>query len=141
MKKETGVSEADICKRLMDFGFHAPTQAFPVGGTILIEPTESESVVEIDRFCDAMIQIKKEADMIGSGKWDKKNNVIKNAPHTAEALINGVHGADYPSKQAAYPLPYVKERGKYWPTCRRVNDLYGDRNIEVCSYTSQTFHD
>ena len=78
--------------------------------------------------------------MVTSGEWDKVNNPLKNAPHTADSLINQVHGKDYPAQQAAYPLPFVKERGKYWPSCRRINDLYGDKNIEVDSYTTQTFY-
>lgn len=140
IKKDTGITEVDICKRLMDYGFHAPTQSFPVAGTVMVEPTESETVEELDRFCDSMINIKKEIELVQSGVWDKDNNPLKNAPHTADFLLSDKLPADYPKEIAAYPLPFVKLRGKYWPSCRRVDDLHGDKNLNVAGYHDQNFY-
>ncbi len=125
--KEKGIEVSDIAKRLMDFGFHAPTVSFPVAGTLMIEPTESESKEEMDRFIAAMIQIKKEIDAYEAGK----DSVLKNAPHTEEMLTNDTWSFSYSRKDAAYALPFVKEN-KYWPPTRRVDDAYGDRNL-ICS--------
>ncbi len=125
--KAKGIEVTDIAKRLMDFGFHAPTVSFPVAGTLMIEPTESESKEELDRFIDALVQIKKEIDAYVEGE----DSVLKNAPHTEEMLTKDTWIYSYSRQEAAYPLPFVKEN-KYWPPTRRVDDAYGDRNL-VCS--------
>lgn len=129
--KNAGIEVEDIAKRLMDYGFHAPTMSFPVAGTIMIEPTESEPLAELDRFCDAMISIKNEIDAIATGTADKVDNVLKNAPHTLDVCINTVWQHNYPREQAAFPLPFVKSN-KFWPTVGRVDNAYGDRNL-VCA--------
>ncbi|MFN7219430.1 MAG: aminomethyl-transferring glycine dehydrogenase, partial [Burkholderiales bacterium] len=131
LKETTGISNEDIAKRLIDFGFHAPTMSFPVAGTLMIEPTESESKFELDRFCDAMIQIRQEIRAIEEGKIDREDNMLKNAPHTAQMLLadNWVH--DYTPEAAAYPLASLKAN-KYWVPVGRVDNVYGDRNL-VCS--------
>ncbi|MGK7936051.1 MAG: aminomethyl-transferring glycine dehydrogenase [Xenococcaceae cyanobacterium] len=131
LKKRAGVEVDDIAKRLMDYGFHAPTVSWPVIGTMMIEPTESESKEELDRFCDAMISIYQEAEAIESGQIDPKNNPLKNAPHTAESLICGEWNHPYSREQAAYPAPWTKEH-KFWTTVGRIDNAYGDRNL-VCS--------
>lgn len=138
-KKSCGITESDVCKRLLDYGFHGPTVSWPVAGTIMVEPTESESKEELDRYCDAFIQIRKEIKLIEDGIWDKTNNVIKNSPHTSEFLLSDRVPEGYPVNYAAFPLPFVAERGKYWPPVRRVNDLYGDKNPNVCEWTTQEF--
>ena len=130
-KMASGVEVADIAKRLMDYGFHAPTVAFPVVNTLMVEPTESESKSELDRFCDAMISIRKEIQEILDGKADKVNNVIKNAPHTAKLIIADNYNKPYSREKAAFPLPYVKAN-KFWPSVAKVDNAYGDRNL-VCS--------
>nr|WP_315142160.1 aminomethyl-transferring glycine dehydrogenase [uncultured Flavobacterium sp.] len=126
--KQKGIEVTDIAKRLMDYGFHAPTVSFPVAGTLMIEPTESENLEELDRFCDAMISIRKE---IEASTLEDKNNVLKNAPHTLAMLTNDVWDFPYTREQAAFPLEYIAEN-KFWPTVRRADDAYGDRNL-VCS--------
>ena len=126
--KENGIEVVDIAKRLMDYGFHAPTVSFPVGGTMMIEPTESENRAELDRFCDAMIEIRKE---IAFAKKEEPNNVLKNAPHTLTMLTDDEWDFPYTRQEAAYPLAFVSEN-KFWPTVRRVDEAYGDRNL-VCS--------
>lgn len=123
--KEHGIEVGDIAKRLMDYGFHAPTVSFPVAGTLMIEPTESESKEEIDRFCDAMIAIKKEIDQTSK---DDHNNVLKNAPHTLEMLTSDEWKLPYSREKAAYPLDYIRDN-KFWPSVRRVDDAYGDRHL------------
>lgn len=130
IKAETGITEVDIAKRLMDYGFHAPTMSFPVAGTFMIEPTESESQAEIDRFADAMIAIKGEIDAVVRGELDAENNPLKNAPHTAE-VVTGDWERPYSRELAAYP---VKDLGahKFWPSVGRIDDVYGDRNL-ICS--------
>ena len=130
LKAASGITEVDIAKRLMDYGFHAPTMSFPVAGTFMIEPTESESKAEIDRFADAMISIKAEIDAVIRGELDAENNPLKNAPHTAE-VVTGDWNRPYSRHQAAYP---VKELGahKFWPSVGRIDDVYGDRNL-ICS--------
>ncbi len=130
-KMASGVEVADIAKRLMDYGFHAPTVAFPVVNTLMVEPTESESKDELDRFCEAMIQIRKEIQEIMDGKADKANNVIKNAPHTAKLIISDSYDKPYSREKAVYPLKWVKAN-KFWPSVARVDNAYGDRNL-VCS--------
>jgi len=126
--KEKGIEVTDIAKRLMDYGFHAPTVSFPVAGTLMIEPTESENLEELDRFCDAMISIRKEID---SAKIDNPNNVLKNAPHTLMMVTNDTWMFPYTREQAAFPLDYISDN-KFWPTVRRADEAYGDRNL-VCS--------
>ncbi len=126
--KENGIEVGDIAKRLMDYGFHAPTVSFPVAGTLMIEPTESEDLAELDRFCDALISIRKE---IEAATADDKNNVLKNAPHTLAMLTTDNWDFPYTREKAAYPLAYIAEN-KFWPSVRRVDDAYGDRNL-VCS--------
>ena len=126
IKKETGISEEDIAKRLIDYGFHAPTQSFPVPGTLMIEPTESESKVEIDRFCEAMISIKKEIDMIGK-EYTIEDNPLINSPHTAEEMIEDEWNHCYSKKTAFFPDNRIDE--KYWPPVKRIDNVYGDRNL------------
>ena len=126
--KEKGIEVTDIAKRLMDYGFHAPTVSFPVAGTLMIEPTESEDLAELDRFCDAMISIRKE---IEAATKEETNNVLHNAPHTLNMLTADTWNFPYTREQAAYPLDYIAEN-KFWPSVRRVDDAYGDRNL-VCS--------
>ena len=126
--EEKGIKVTDIAKRLMDYGFHAPTVSFPVAGTLMVEPTESEDLAELDRFCDAMISIRKEIE--ASTKEDE-NNILRNAPHTLAMLTTDTWSFPYTREQAAYPLDYIAEN-KFWPTVRRVDEAYGDRNL-VCS--------
>lgn len=130
-KRQGGVEVGDIAKRLMDYGYHAPTVSFPVHDTLMIEPTESESKEELDRFCSAMISIKKEIDEIISGKADKEDNVIKNAPHTAKSVITDDWKHSYSREKAVYPLKWVKE-AKFWPSVARVDNAHGDRNL-ICA--------
>ncbi|MBN7813250.1 aminomethyl-transferring glycine dehydrogenase [Algoriphagus sp. H41] len=129
--KEAGVEVEDIAKRLMDYGFHAPTVSFPVAGTLMIEPTESETKAELDKFCDALIAIREEIREIENGTADRENNVLKNAPHTATMVLTGEWNQPYSREKAVYPLAYVKE-SKFWPTVRRIDSAYGDRNL-MCS--------
>ena len=128
---EAGVQVEDIAKRLQDYGYHAPTMSWPVAGTLMIEPTESESKAEIDRFCDAMIAIRGEIAAIASGTLDRADNPLKNAPHTAAEVTAGEWTHAYSREMAAYPLPFVAA-GKYWPPVKRVDNVYGDRNL-VCT--------
>jgi glycine dehydrogenase len=128
---QTGVTVEDVAKRLIDYGFHAPTMSFPVAGTFMIEPTESESLPDLDRFCDAMIAIRSEISRVASGEYDALDNPLKNAPHTAEMLIAGEWKHPYEPEEAAYPVG-VDRRGKYWPPVRRIDQAYGDRNL-VCA--------
>lgn len=131
LKKTSGVEVEDVAKRLMDYGFHAPTVSFPVAGTLMIEPTESESKVELDRFCEAMTCIREEIREIESGKADKVNNLLKNAPHTAEALLNDSWNRPYGRERAAFPVPSLR-KFKFWPSVGRIDGVYGDKNL-VCS--------
>jgi len=126
--KSGGVEVEDAAKRLMDYGFHAPTVSFPVAGTMMIEPTESESKVELDRFCDAMISIHAEIEAVVSGKTDKKNNLLKNAPHTAQQVISDKWDRPYSREEAVYPAPWTREH-KFWPAIGRIDSVYGDRNL------------
>lgn len=130
-KKSAEVEAEDVAKRLIDFGFHAPTMSFPVAGTIMIEPTESEDKAELDRFCDALIAIRKEIKAIEDGKADKKDNALKNAPHTQFTVIDTNWSKPYSREAAAFPLPYVREN-KFWPSVARVNNTHGDRNL-ICT--------
>jgi len=131
LKDASGVDVEDIAKRLMDFGFHAPTVSFPVAGTLMIEPTESEPKAELDRFIEAMSVIRKEIQDIVDGISDKKDNLLKNAPHTAAAVSSDAWPHPYSRRQAAYPVPGL-ERRKYWPPVGRLNNTYGDRNV-ICT--------
>jgi glycine dehydrogenase len=130
-KQSAGIEVEDIAKRLMDYGFHAPTMSFPVAGTIMIEPTESEPKEELDRFCEAMIQIRKEIEEIERGISDKKENVLKNAPHTMHEVTSDSWSHPYSRKKAAFPLPYIAHN-KFWPSVGRVDNAYGDRNL-ICA--------
>lgn len=132
IKAETGITEVDIAKRLMDYGFHAPTMSFPVAGTLMIEPTESESFTEIERFAEAMISIKKEVERVGSGEWEADNNPLTNAPHTQVDLLNW--NKPYSIKDGIYPVD-GQEDHKLWPTANRIDDVYGDRNL-MCACPS-----
>jgi glycine dehydrogenase len=130
-KAAAGVEVEDIAKRLMDYGFHAPTVSFPVAGTLMVEPTESESKAELDRFCDAMIAIRNEIREVENGDADRTNNVLKQAPHTANVVLVDDWTRPYSRGKAVYPLPYVRAR-KFWPSVSRVDSAYGDRNL-VCA--------
>ncbi|MEA5513505.1 aminomethyl-transferring glycine dehydrogenase [Nodularia sp. UHCC 0506] len=131
LKKSASIEIDDIAKRLIDYGFHAPTVSWPVAGTIMVEPTESESKAELDRFCEALIAIRGEISAIESGKMDIQDNLLKNAPHTAQSLILGEWNHDYSREQAAYPAPWTREY-KFWPNVGRIDAAFGDRNF-VCS--------
>jgi glycine dehydrogenase len=137
--RQAGIEEQDVAKRLMDYGFHAPTVSFPVPGTLMIEPTESESKHELDRFCDAMIQIRKEIQAIVDGDADPMDNVLKQAPHTAAHVAADVWPHSYSRTEAAFPLPWVQDN-KYWPPVGRIDNPYGDRHLmcvcpDVSSYS------
>ncbi|MCA1827174.1 MAG: aminomethyl-transferring glycine dehydrogenase [Myxococcales bacterium] len=131
VKRDAGIEVDDVAKRLMDYGFHAPTTSFPVIGTLMIEPTESEPKVELDRFCEAMVGIRGEIAEIESGKAHRTNNVLKGAPHTAEVLTADVWDRPYSRQHAAYPMPWVRAH-KFWPAVGRLNHVYGDKNL-MCS--------
>jgi glycine dehydrogenase len=131
LKEKCGISNEDIAKRLIDYGFHAPTMSFPVAGTLMIEPTESEPKVELDRFIDAMISIRKEVELVETGKIDEQDNMLRNAPHTARMVTAEAWAHDYTREQAAYPVAGLKLR-KYWVPVARVDNVYGDRNL-VCA--------
>jgi glycine dehydrogenase len=130
-KATAGIEAEDVAKRLIDYGFHAPTMSFPVAGTIMIEPTESEDKGELDRFCDALIGIYHEIKAIENGQLDKIDNPLKNAPHTQKVICSDEWKHAYSRQTAAFPLPYVQE-SKFWPTVARVNNTHGDRNL-VCT--------
>ena len=136
--KKEGVEVGDIAKRLMDFGFHAPTTSFPVVDTLMVEPTESESKAELDRFCEAMIAIRGEIDEIVSGKVDKKDNILKHAPHTAKSVCANEWSRPYSREQAAYPLQWVRDN-KFWPAVARVDNVYGDKHL-VCACPPVSTH-
>jgi glycine dehydrogenase len=129
--RDTGVTVDDVAKRLIDYGFHAPTMSFPVAGTLMIEPTECESLAEIDRFCDAMIAIKGEVDRVAAGEWPVDASPLRHAPHTAEDLLTDVWDRRYPRELGAYPVRSLR-RDKYWVPVSRIDGGYGDRNL-VCA--------
>jgi glycine dehydrogenase len=129
--KKYGVEVEDIAKRLMDYGFHAPTVSFPVAGTLMVEPTESEAQEELDRFCDVMISIREEIREVEAGKADQKNNVLKNAPHTLKVVMVENWERPYSREKAVFPMPFLRDN-KVWPTVSRIDSAYGDRNL-VCS--------
>jgi len=126
--EKDGIKAEDIAKRLMDFGFHAPTLSFPVAGTIMVEPTESESKAELDRFCDAMIKIREEIRDVESGKISANDSPLRNAPHPQHVVISSNWNRQYTREEAAYPLPFV-QKNKWWPTVSRVDDKYGDTHL------------
>ena len=128
LKDTSGVSAEDVAKRLIDYGFHAPTLSFPVAGTLMVEPTESESQFELDRFCDAMIAIREEIRQVEQGQWPQDDNPLKNAPHTAASLLKGDWTHGYTREQAAYPVATLRQQ-KYWVPVGRVDNVYGDRNL------------
>jgi glycine dehydrogenase len=128
LKDATGISAEDVAKRLIDFGFHAPTLSFPVAGTLMVEPTESESLAELDRFCDAMIQIRDEIRAIEEGRMDREDNPLKHAPHTATQVSASEWTHAYPRELAAFPLPSLRQQ-KYWPPVARVDNVWGDKNV------------
>lgn len=130
-KESAGIEVEDIAKRLMDYGFHAPTMSWPVPGTLMIEPTESESLEELDRFCEAMIAIHGEIARIASGESDPEDNPLKHAPHPAATLLADSWARAYSRETAAYPLPWVRER-KFWPPVSRIDNVHGDRHL-VCT--------
>jgi glycine dehydrogenase len=125
------VTVEDVAKRLMDYGFHAPTISWPVAGTMMVEPTESESKEELDRFCEAMISIHAEMSAIEAGKADKRNNVLKNSPHTADMLATEPWAHPYSREQACFPAKWLRDH-KFWPAVGRIDNVFGDRNL-VCS--------
>ena len=131
IRKESGITDEDIAKRLMDYGFHAPTMSWPVPGTLMIEPTESESKNELDRFCSAMISIKKEINDVIEGKSDAKDNMLKNSPHTMETITKEIWDHPYTREDAVFPAPWLREY-KYWPTVGRIENAIGDRNL-ICT--------
>jgi glycine dehydrogenase len=140
LKQASGIDETDVAKRLMDYGFHAPTVSFPVAGTLMVEPTESEPKEELDRFCDAMIAIRQEIQDVIDGKADPKDNVLKNAPHTAAAVSADEWRHPYSRHQAAYPLPFVRAR-KFWPPVGRIDNPFGDRNLFCACPPIESFAD
>ncbi len=131
LKDATGIGAEDVAKRLIDFGFHAPTLSFPVAGTLMVEPTESESLHELDRFIDAMIEIRDEIRAVETGKLDREDNPLKHAPHTATMVAASEWTHAYPRELAAFPLPVLKQQ-KYWPPVARVDNVHGDKNV-FCS--------
>jgi glycine dehydrogenase len=131
LKDSAGIEVEDVAKRLMDYGFHAPTISFPVPGTVMVEPTESESKEELDRFCEAMISIREEIAEIERGQADRANNLLKNAPHTAEQVTRTEWTKPYTRERAAFPAQWVREN-KFWPSVGRINNVLGDRNL-ICS--------
>jgi glycine dehydrogenase len=133
-EKSAGIVAEDVAKRLMDFGFHAPTVSFPVVGTLMIEPTESETQGELDRFCEAMISIREEIRAIEEGKSDRADNPLKHAPHTAAVLTASEWNHSYSREQAAWPAPWVQEH-KFWPYVGRIDNGYGDKNL-ICTCPS-----
>lgn len=132
LKKKTGISEEDVAKRLMDYGFHAPTISWPLPGGLMIEPTESEDKAEIDRFIDALKRIRQEIRDIEEGHADKSNNLLKNAPHTLKRLMSDQWDLPYTREQAAYPAPWIHNRGKLFPSVARIDQTFGDRH-PVCA--------
>ncbi len=140
LRKTAGITEEDVAKRLIDYGFHAPTMAFPVPGTIMIEPTESESKAELDRFCDALVSIRREIRRIERGEWDRSDNPLKNAPHTAREATSDEWNRGYARTEAVYPAPWLRSR-KFWPHVGRVDNAAGDRNLVCACPPVESYHD
>jgi glycine dehydrogenase len=138
LRQGSGIDETDVAKRLMDYGFHAPTVSFPVPGTLMIEPTESEPKEELDRFCDAMIAIRGEIQAVIDRRTDPQNNVLKNAPHTAAAVASDAWPHPYSREEAVFPLPFVRAR-KFWPSVGRIDNPFGDRNLMCTCPPISTF--
>jgi glycine dehydrogenase len=134
LKESSGVTEMDVAKRLNDYGFHAPTMSFPVAGTLMIEPTESEAKVELDRFIEAMVNIRQEIAKVESGEWHETDNPLHNAPHTLDDICDANWERSYDRQLAAYPVASVA-KNKFWPSVNRIDDVYGDRNL-ICSCPS-----
>jgi glycine dehydrogenase len=134
LKKTSGIDVTDVAKRLIDYGFHAPTMSFPVAGTLMIEPTESENKKEVDRFIDSMIAIRHEIAAVESGKMDKENNALRNSPHTAQMMMKPEWNHPYSREEAVYPLEWLRTN-KFWPSVGRVDNAFGDRNL-ICSCPS-----
>lgn len=134
LAEKSGITVEDVAKRLMDYGFHSPTMSWPVAGTLMIEPTESESKAELDRFCEAMISIYQEIEEVMSGRADRDDNVLKHAPHPATAVVADEWSHSYSREKAAYPLPYLRQH-KFWPSVGRIDNVHGDRNL-VCTCDS-----
>ncbi|KAK7492947.1 hypothetical protein BaRGS_00015894 [Batillaria attramentaria] len=128
-KKTANVDATDVAKRLQDYGFHAPTLSWPVSGTLMIEPTESEDKAELDRFCDALIAIRQEIADIEEGRMDRNINPLKMAPHTQQDVITSNWNRPYPPEMGAFPAPFVTPTSKFWPTVARIDDIYGDQNL------------
>lgn len=128
LTKQTGVTAEDVAKRLMDYGFHAPTLSFPVAGTLMVEPTESEDLAELDRFVEAMTAIRHEIDQVADGRWSVADSPLRQAPHTAASVTVDTWDRPYGREQAAYPVPGLRTT-KYWPPVRRIDGVYGDRNL------------
>ena len=137
LKAASGITEVDIAKRLMDYGFHAPTMSFPVAGTLMIEPTESESKAELDRFISALVSIRGEVDKVEKGVWPADDNPLKHAPHT-QADVVGEWTHAYTRQEAVFPLPYLAEN-KFWPTVKRADDVYGDRHLICACPSTETY--
>ena len=131
-KKSAGIEAVDIAKRLMDYGYHAPTMSWPVANTLMIEPTESESKNELDRYCNALIQIREEIASIENGKLDRKDNMLRNAPHTMDVSLNEEWNHPYTRKSATFPASWQTNSNKFWPIVSRLDDQFGDKNL-VCS--------
>ena len=129
LTKDTGVTAEDVAKRLIDYGFHAPTLSFPVAGTLMVEPTESESQAELDRFCDAMIAIRDEIDRVAAGEWRVEDSPLRHAPHTAEDVVAEDWARPYSRETAAYPVASLRQN-KYWAPVGRIDQGYGDRNLQ-----------
>jgi glycine dehydrogenase len=129
LKRKSGIAEEDIAKRLQDYGFHAPTMSWPVPASLMVEPTESEDKAELDRFCDAMISIRAEIAKIEDGTWPMEDNPLKNAPHTQAEVVSSEWTHPYTREEAAFPAPYILERGKFWPSVARVDNSLGDRKL------------
>jgi glycine dehydrogenase len=138
LTSQTQITAEDVAKRLIDYGFHAPTMSFPVAGTLMVEPTESENLDELDRFCDAMIAIRQEIAKVADGEYDAQDNPLKNAPHTASMLLSADWKHPYERTEAAYPLPGDR-RAKYWPPVRRIDQAYGDRNLACACPPPEAF--
>ena len=138
LKAASGISEEDVAKRLMDYGFHAPTMSFPVAGTLMIEPTESEPKQELDRFIQAMISIRKEIARVESGELDALDNPLKHAPHTLADIMDGNWQRGYSKHEAAWPVPGLKD-SKFWPSVNRIDNVYGDRNLFCACPALETY--
>jgi glycine dehydrogenase len=140
LANQTGITAEDVAKRLIDYGFHAPTMSFPVAGTLMVEPTESEDLAELDRFCDAMVAIRQEITKVASGEFDALDNPLKNAPHTASMLVSADWAHPYERAEGGYPMPGDR-RAKYWPPVRRIDQAYGDRNLMCACPPPAAFED